>query len=131
MLSVFRRGHSFWDKVGIYVSSVCFFHCAATPVLILTLPWLGEYFDRPWFHVLIFFLVVPIGLYAFLQGYGHHKHKIVLALGIPGLLLVGLGAFIPHEVLEVVGHETPTVLGSVLLISAHYKNRIVCCTHKH
>lgn len=131
MLSFLKRSHSFWDQVGITVSSLCFLHCAITPVLLLTLPWMGEHFHSHYFHVFIFVLVLPIGLYAFFQGYGHHRKTKVLWLGIPGLLLVTTAAFLPHEISEMIGEELLTVFGSVLLIAAHYFNRRSCRIHKH
>ncbi len=130
-ISFFKRSHSFWDQVGMMVSSLCFVHCVVTPIFILSLPWLGEYFHDPLFHIFIFLLVVPIGLYAFFQGYSHHKNKSVLALGIPGLFAVGLGAFVPERIAHQIGHESLTIVGSILLISAHYINRRVCRKHRH
>jgi hypothetical protein len=126
-----KKGHSFWDQVGMTISSLCFVHCMVTPIFLLTLPWLGEYFHDPLFHLVVFFLVVPVGMYAFTQGYGHHKNKWVLIFGVPGLLAVGLGAWVPNEIQDVIGHETVTVIGSVLLITAHYINRRTCKIHKH
>ena len=126
-----KHTHSFWDKIGMTVSSICFFHCMATPVLLLTLPAMGEYFDDPIFHIFIFLLVVPVGLYAFLQGYRHHRKKPVLLLGLPGLLIVGFGAFIPHAWAPGFAREGITVLGSLLLIAAHSINRKACRLHKY
>ena len=126
-----KKNHSFWDQVGMTVSSLCFVHCVLTPIFVLTLPWLGEYFDDPLFHIFVFLLVVPIGLYAFNQGYKHHKNKWILILGIPGLLAVGLGAWVPREIQDFIGHETVTIFGSILLVSAHYINRRTCRVHKH
>ncbi len=126
-----KHSHSFWDQIGMTVSSICFFHCMATPVLLLTLPWLGEYFDDPIFHIFIFFMVVPIGLYAFLQGYRHHRKATVLVLGLPGLLIVGAGAFLPHAWVPGFSREAITVIGSLFLITAHAINRKACRTHKY
>ena len=126
-----KKSHSFWDQVGISISTLCFIHCVVTPVFILTLPWLGEYFDDPAFHLVIFFLVVPIGFYAFAQGYKHHKNKAVLLFGIPGLFAVGLGAWVPRTIQDFIGHETVTIAGSILLVTAHYLNRRSCKNHKH
>jgi undecaprenyl pyrophosphate phosphatase UppP len=129
----FLRKHSqlFWDQVGIAVSSICFVHCLATPILLLSLPWMGEYFDDPIFHVLIFLIIVPIGLYAFIRGYQHHGHRSVLILGLPGLFIVGFGAFLPHWLVPGLGREAVTVIGSLFLISAHTVNRRACRDHQH
>ena len=113
------------------VSSICFVHCMATPLVLLSLPALGEYFDDPIFHIIIFLMVVPVGLYAFLQGYRHHRQKPVLLLGIPGLLIVGFGAFLPHQYVPGFAREIITILGSLLLIAAHAINRKACRTHRY
>ena len=126
-----KHTHSFWDQIGMTVSSICFFHCMATPILLLTLPWMGEYFDDPIFHIVIFFVVVPIGFYAFMQGYRHHRQKSVLILGLPGLLIVGCGAFLPHAWVPGYRREIITVIGSLFLILAHAINRKACRTHKY
>ncbi len=132
MKSIFgKHTHSFWDQIGMTVSSICFFHCMATPVLLLTLPWMGQYFDDPIFHIAIFFLVVPIGFYAFMQGYLHHRQKRVLILGIPGLFIVGFGAFLPHAWVPGYSREIITVIGSFFLIAAHFINRKACRAHKY
>lgn len=124
-----KHTHSFWDQIGMTVSSICFFHCMVTPIFLLTLPLVGEYLDSPIFHILIFLMVVPIGLYAFLQGYRHHQTKMVLILGIPGLLIVGLGAFLPASLVPGFSREIITLIGSILLITAHSINRKACRTH--
>jgi hypothetical protein len=136
-MTILKRSHSFWDQIGMGISTICFVHCAILPFFLLGLPWVAEYLEDSSFHLVIFFLIVPIGLYAFFQGYGHHKNKWVLILGIPGLFLVSFAAFFPHGVTSVEhsnhDHSSPiiTIIGSVLLVSAHFINRRTCRVHKH
>ncbi|MEN0057332.1 MAG: MerC domain-containing protein [Bdellovibrio sp.] len=119
-----------WDKVGIFLSTLCALHCLATPLLILILPVLGEVFEQEWVHVLMALFVVPIGLYAFWSGYQHHRQKSVLALGLIGLVLVGGASVMPHEWIDFLGHDLVTITGSVFLILGHVLNRRVC-SHSH
>lgn len=124
--------HSFWDKVGIAVSSVCFLHCLLTPFWALSLPFISSSFHHPLFHIVIALMVLPVGIYAFWQGYREHHQKRVLFLGIPGLVIVAGVAFVPHDWIHLVGHIQVNVVGSLLLIAAHILNRRACrCQHSH
>lgn len=124
-----------WDKIGLFLSTLCAIHCLATPLLVLALPVLGEVFHEEWVHILMALFVVPVGLYAFWSGYKHHRQAKVLGLGIVGLLLVGGASVMPHElhheVVEALGYDVFTIGGSVLLIVAHLLNRRACLCHKH
>lgn len=123
-----------WDKIGLFLSSLCALHCLATPLLVLALPVLGDVFHEEWVHILMALFVVPVGLYAFWSGYKHHHQVQVFGLGIAGLVLVSGASLLPHQVHEVVefyGHDILTIVGSVFLIVAHILNRRACLCHKH
>lgn len=126
-----QHTHRLWDKVGILISSICFVHCLVSPLLVFTLPTLYLSFHNPFFHIVIALLVIPVGAFAFWQGYRLHHQSIVLALGLPGLMLVTTAAILPHWVQHLFGHITLNVFGSVLLISAHVLNRRSCACRKH
>ncbi|MGZ3772211.1 MAG: MerC domain-containing protein [Pseudobdellovibrionaceae bacterium] len=120
-----------WDKVGIFLSSLCAVHCLLTPILVLTLPVLGKTFEEEWVHLIMAFFVVPTGIYAFWSGYSHHKKAYVLALGLTGLICVG-GAFLaPRSWVLFFGHDLITIFGSSFLITAHILNRRACLCHRH
>ncbi len=124
--------HRLFDRIGISISSLCFIHCLITPFLAFGFPFLVTSFHHPLFHVVIALFVLPVGSYAFWQGYQDHGQKRILAFGIPGLLIISLAAFLPDQVLHLVGHTSINVFGSILLITAHYLNNRACrCEHKH
>ncbi|KYG65418.1 hypothetical protein AZI87_12830 [Bdellovibrio bacteriovorus] len=120
-----------WDKIGIFLSSLCALHCLATPLLVLALPVLGEFFHQEWVHLVMALFVVPVGLFAFWSGYKHHNQMKVFALGVVGLTMVGGASLLPHEWVEVYEHDVVTILGSIFLITAHILNRRACLCHKH
>lgn len=120
-----------WDKLGIFFSGLCALHCLVTPILVLTLPMMGEVFENQWLHLLMAAFVVPIGIFAFWSGYKHHQKKNIFALGILGLLLVGGASVAPHSWVEFFGHDIVTIFGSFFLISAHFLNRRACLCHRH
>lgn len=120
-----------WDRWGILLSTLCAIHCMLTPLLLLSLPVLGAYFDNEIVHIVMALFVVPVGVFAFWSGYRHHRKAYLLALGFVGLSLVG-GAPILHDVgIEVVNPHFMTIVGSFLLIGAHILNRRACQCESH
>lgn len=121
-----------WDRLGITLSALCLVHCVITPILLLALPFVsGNYFYHPVFHMFLALFIVPIGTYAFWRGYQHHRKSFILWLGIPGLFLVGLTPLI----LDLTGfHNWEPIFvsaGSVLLVTAHWKNQRACACENH
>lgn len=120
-----------WDKIGIFLSGLCAVHCLVTPLLLLTLPVLGQAFEEESVHLIMALFVAPVGGFAFWSGYKHHKKAKVLALGILGILLIAGASVAPHSWVEFFGHDLITIFGSILLISAHVLNRRACLCHRH
>ena len=126
---------SFWDRIGITLSTICFIHCVLTSLVVVFLPLLArEYLTHPIFHILLALLILPIGLFAFVKGYRLHRNRLVLFLGFPGLLLVSVSP-IALDYWEAHQGETILVsLGSLLLVSAHWINQRdcqSCASHHH
>jgi hypothetical protein len=121
-----------WDRWGILLSSLCAIHCLVTPILLLSLPVLGAYFQSQMVHVVMALFVVPVGAFAFWSGYKHHKKINLLAMGFVGLSLVG-GAPLVHDFfnVELIREDIMTIFGSAILIGAHLLNRRACQCHEH
>ncbi|MBO9665704.1 MAG: MerC domain-containing protein [Bdellovibrio sp.] len=120
-----------WDKLGILLSTICAIHCLVTPLLILALPVLGEAFEASWVHLSMAAVILPIGLFAFWSGYKHHRQTKVFAMGAMGLLLVACGSVLPHEMVEIYEHDVVTIIGSLMLVTAHVLNRRACQCEAH
>jgi hypothetical protein len=121
-----------WDKLGIFLSALCALHCVLTPIFVLSLPIMARYYlANPYFHVLIAFLILPVGLWAFVRGYGHHHNSRVLWLGLPGLLIVAVVPILVHNFRLPWNELAWMVSGSFLLIRAHWINKRSCahCAH--
>ncbi|WP_413581706.1 MerC domain-containing protein [Bdellovibrio sp. HCB288] len=130
----FAEQTDIWDRLGIYLSSLCAIHCLLTPVFLLALPALGEVFESTWVHMSMAAFILPIGLFAFWSGYKHHRQMKVVSMGVGGLLLVCIGTLMHHELEEILPqlpHNTVTILGSVLLVTAHFLNRKACQCDSH
>jgi hypothetical protein len=131
-LSRIRWADFTWDQVGISLSALCAVHCALTPLVILFLPvMIGKSYDSPLFHIILALLIIPIGLRAFMTGFRHHKRMRVFYLGIPGLLIVGIVPVLFSEYLNTWSEPLVMIIGSTLLISAHWYNRKSCSCKIH
>lgn len=121
-----------WDRWGIFLSTLCAIHCLLTPVLILSLPALGSYFENEMVHIIMALFVVPVGAFAFWSGYKHHKKMYLLVLGFVGLSLVG-GAPLVHDFfhIDLFPEDLMTIFGSAILIGAHLLNRRACQCDDH
>jgi RsiW-degrading membrane proteinase PrsW (M82 family) len=121
----------YWDRLGILLSALCAIHCLLTPILMITLPLIAEEFENPLVHIVLALFVVPVGCYAFLSGYKHHKNKNIMIWGLVGVFIVGMTSLLPIFVEHFHDIEIPVmILGSLILLTAHLKNRKSCeCPH--
>ena len=128
---VFEQQTGRWDKVGIFLSSLCAIHCLITPILLLLVPVLGEaYAHNHEFHIVMALFVVPVAYFAFFSGYRHHRKLGVLLSGLLGATMIGAAAFLPHEMVEFYELDVVTIAGSLILVTAHLINRKACQCHQ-
>ena len=140
----------FSDKLSICLSVCCILHCIALPFLILLIPSVASFWiNDESVHVVLVLLAIPISLFAMgVSLRKHHNYKCI-ALALVGLALLVLAIFMhdigfgaEHENLEhgkdehgkdEHGHEEHgglgetletifTVLGGLILLSAHFLN---------
>ena len=71
------------------------------------------------FHEVAFILAIPISLFSLINGYKLHLQLWVLATGLLGLALMGLGLLF-HAVLSM--EIVLTIAGSCLMVVAHGRN---------
>jgi hypothetical protein len=120
------------DKMGMFLSLLCAVHCILTPMLILSLPIMARYYmAHPAFHWILALMIFPVGVLAFYHGYRHHRRSLVFFLGIPGLLIVSVVPTFFHAYLNLWSEPLAMVMGSGLLVSAHWLNRRSCHCEIH
>lgn len=120
------------DKIGLFLSALCALHCVLTPIIILSIPMMARYYlGSPLFHLVMAIMIIPVGLAAFISGVRHHKNKRVLYYGVPGLLIIGLVPFLVHSLGLPLNEVLLMLLGSYLLIRAHWINRRACACSAH
>ena len=115
-----RRAREDWlDRGALAASGLCLLHCLLLPVVLALLPALETAAGtRPWFHQLLFALIVPTSGLALVLGWLRRRIRTAFLMGASGvgLLLTGMLAG------EGSGETIATVCGSLLLAGAHVIN---------
>ena len=111
----------YFDLIGISLSGICFIHCVLTPILIMLTPFLAGHE----FHENIIYLIIPTAVIALAVGCSRHRDIWVGIIGITGISILILALIYHTTYGELVGLIL-TMIGSILIISAHYRNRILC-----
>ncbi|MFN7262404.1 MAG: MerC domain-containing protein [Pseudobdellovibrionaceae bacterium] len=124
------------DTLGMILSGLCALHCLALPVVMLSLPIMARYYlAHPLFHLVFAAVILPLGLWAFVRGYLHHRKGWILSLGLVGLLMISFLPPILHGLVAGIRLDwnEPLLLSvaSGLLIFAHYKNQRACGCARH
>jgi membrane protease YdiL (CAAX protease family) len=112
-----------WDRIGVVLSAVCALHCLVTPFITLSLPfWVYSVHYSP-VHLALALFIIPIGLFAFWNGYKTHKNKFIFALGAVGLVLLTAALTGPSSRNQLRWNDISTLIGSFFLLTAHILNR--------
>ena len=109
------------DHLAIGLSGLCVLHCGVLPLFMAMLPLLSPLQAyESWLHRGVLLLILPISAWALARGCAQHGHRMILALGIVALMVLGIAPFLgPHAP----GMELPlTLLASFALILSHVLN---------
>lgn len=116
-----------WDKFGMTASTLCVIHCVAMPFVIGFLPALGlSFLAHESVHHVLAFMVIGVAALAFVPGYRAHGRKRVLVLMGAGLSSLLFAAFEAEALVGAWAEPVFTVLGGILLVTAHGLNRSFC-----
>jgi len=94
---------------------------AALPVVIVALPFLGQ-FDDDHLHAELLLFVIPVSVIALTSGYRRHGRIKVILSGAAGLLILTLGGTVVHDLYGSIADRLMTVTGSFVLAWTHYQN---------
>ena len=115
------------DKFAMTISMACVAHCFFTPTfLILTSGIFSFSFDNELVHKIIVLIAVPVSIYALSLGYKNHKTSSFMPAGIIGLCILILVVALGESTLGEFGEKGLTLLGSIMVIFAHYRNHQIC-----
>ena len=113
------------DKIAMTLSMICVIHCFFVPsFFILGAGYLA--IDNEFVHKAIVLLAVPISIFALSIGYKNHKTSSFIPMALFGLALLILAVVLGESVLGEAGEQILTLLGSISLAYAHYKNYETC-----
>ncbi len=122
------------DNLGITISSVCAIHCLLLPAIFLIAPY--SFIASHEFHETLIYFILPCALIAFVLGCRKHGDMRVAIMGTIGIILLA-SAVILHETLHGDQHSDSlisvliTIMGSVILIFSHIRNRKLCAQHDY
>tara|TARA_B100000579_G_scaffold392439_1_gene368365 strand:+ start:483 stop:887 length:405 start_codon:yes stop_codon:yes gene_type:complete len=115
------------DKIAVAISTACVLHCFFVPSFIIaTSGFLTLSIDNELIHQLILFFAVPVSVFALYLGYKNHKTFSFLPYAFLGLGLLILAVILGEEVIGEIGEQGVTLLGSMFVVFAHYKNHQTC-----
>ena len=115
------------DRSAIGLSMLCALHCLLLPLAIVLYPSSTSVLpDDELVHLSILFIVIPISIFALLKGAHLHKNRLVFLIGLFGLLTLILALIIGHDLLGTHGEKIFTLVGSLMLIVAHFRNFSIC-----
>jgi hypothetical protein len=115
------------DKIAGSLSLACALHCLLMPsYLIETSGFLSFSIDNELIHLVILLVALPVSIYALMQGLKNHKETPIFIIGIFGLLVLVASYYLGEQVLGGTFEKTATLIGSLFVIFAHYRNHQAC-----
>ena len=115
------------DKLAMTLSSACVIHCFFSPAFILLTSGMFSFsFDNESVHYLILLIALPVSLYALISGFMNHKTAYLLTVGVFGLFVLLLAVALGESIMGELGEKTFTLIGSFLVVYAHFKNHQAC-----
>lgn len=114
------------DKFAMSFSAICMVHCLFAPSLIvLSYSSLALTLESELIHKAILLLTIPISIFAISLGYKNHSNNSIIYTGIAGLTIL-ISALLIGESIGENAELILTILGSLMVITCHYKNYYVC-----
>ena len=114
------------DKFAMSFSAICMMHCLFAPSLIvLSYSSLALTLESEIIHKAILLLTIPVSIFAISLGYKNHSNNSIIYTGIAGLTIL-ISALLIGESIGENAELILTILGSLMVITCHYKNYDVC-----
>ena len=115
------------DRLAMSLSLACILHCLFMPAFIITSVSFASIQDSDaLLDNSILFLAIPISLYALLSGKRNHNNNLIFIVGVSGLTVLFLALFSEGNFYGFPLETLLTIIGSSIVISAHYKNYQIC-----
>jgi len=123
------KSSNWLDGAAVGLSALCLIHCLALPLLVAGLPFLAQ-FSEGHLHVQMLFLVLPLSIVALGLGFRHHRSTWIVLTGVLGMLILVVGATVAHSQLGLSADRAFTIVGALVLATAHFYNTVRTREHK-
>jgi hypothetical protein len=122
------------DRAAMYLSALCLIHCTVLPLALVVLQAYGasllpKHLDGEAFHAIMAITLLGVGGYAFVSGYVRHRLLFPVIAGAIGTAMLFAGV-LPFGLSETAEHGI-TIVGSIVLLAAHARNRRAAHYHHH
>ena len=115
------------DKFAISLSAVCAAHCFFVPVLLVLFSnYESIQYDNELIHFLFLLVTVPISFFALMLGLKNHKKPLFFVAGLAGLSILIAALILGEARLGELGEKLVTLIGSIIVVFAHFKNYQTC-----
>ena len=115
------------DNLAISLSLLCVLHCFFTPTFIMLAPSILSFsFNNEIIHDVILLFAIPISVFALFIGFKRHHNFSNFIFGLFGLLVLFLALLIGEKIIGEYGEKGLTLLGSIIVTIAHFKNIKIC-----
>ena len=122
-----RVSQAISDRLAMTLSFACILHCLFMPAFLITsLTFASIEFSDELLHYSILFLAIPVSLFALLSGKKNHNNNLIFIVGIVGLTVLFSAIFSEGNFYGVPLETLLTIIGSMIVITAHYKNYQIC-----
>jgi hypothetical protein len=134
--------NNLFDKFGVCVSGICLIHCLTMPIFLILFPTVSaEVLHEDIVHLVFGITVILLSLTAIIPNCREHEHRDIFYLALAGASIIILALIIEPYTSETLEHIL-TILGSITLMTAHFKNMKVrhgkcdtleenSCSHAH
>jgi len=121
------------ERFGAGMSLLCAIHCAAMPVLVVMLPFMGSQLeDSHWAEFLLIGVAASIGYVTLGMSFRRHGRPLPLLLLTIGLFMVWAGhAFLPHAIGTAVAVAGGLTLAGAQLLNRRFTGPCSCEHHSH
>ena len=116
-----QKPRDWLDGAAVVLSGLCLLHCLALPLVVAGVPFLAQ-FAETHLHYQVLILVIPLSVLALGLGYRRHRDWRILLAGAFGMTLLVIGATVAHSQLGLAADRLFTVIGSLVLATAHFFN---------
>ena len=115
------------DKIAMSTSIICAIHCLLFPtILILPSTFSSLQYNNELIHFWLLLVIVPFSIIGLITGLKNHKKNRVFFLGICGIVILSGAVLINEEIIGEHGESLFTLLGSIFVVTAHFKNYQLC-----